>query len=36
MKKKKYCKIYLKRTDDGEISVINKYGELWSNKKLRA
>ena len=31
MKKKKYDNIYFQRIGDGEIPIINAYGELWSN-----
>lgn len=29
--KKKYDRLILKRTGDGEIPVMSAYGELWSN-----
>ena len=35
MKKKKYEKIHSKRASDGGILVMNTYGELWSNYKIK-
>ncbi len=35
VKKKKYGNIHFKRASDAGILVMNAYGELWSDGKLR-